>query len=314
MAFPGHKKICVRFYYSFVSLIIIYGNSFHCEFHFDDFPNIVDNPNVHLKSLSWENIKKSFYGTYYNQEKILRPFSFLTLALNYYVGGDNVFGYHVVNFAIHYVASVFLFLFIYNTLKLPLIRGEYEKSAYAIALLAVFLWATHPMQLTAVTYIVQRMASLAGMFYIMAMYFYLKARISDNRNKKIKFLTLCGIAALLAYASKQNAAMLPVSLFLYDLFLIQGVTKEKLRRNLRVMLVSVLIFVLAGVLYTDFPSLLNLYKERPFNLTERLLTEPRVILFYMTLLFYPVDSRLTLLHDIEISKTVFTPGPLSPVS
>ncbi|QTA92022.1 tetratricopeptide repeat protein [Desulfonema magnum] len=310
--FPEAKRYGFTFIILFVSLIIIYGNSFHCEFHFDDFPNIVDNPNIHLKSLSWENIRKTFYGTYYNQEKILRPFSFLTLAFNYYIGGHNVFGYHVVNFAIHYVASVFLFLFIYNTLKLPLIRGEYEKSAYATALLAVFIWATHPIQLTAVTYIVQRMASLAGVFYIMAMYFYLKGRICDNRNRKIKFLILCGVAALLACASKENAAMLPVSLFLYDLFLIQGVTKEKLKRNLRVMLVSVLIFVLAGVLYSDFSSLLNLYENRQFTFIERLLTEPRVILFYITLLFYPIDSRLTLLHDIEISKSVFVPWTTLP--
>ena len=116
---------------------------------------------------------------------MIRPLSYLTFALNYHIGGGNVFGFHVVNFAIHYLASIFLFLIIYNTLRLPLLNDRYEKNAYAIALLSVFFWATHPIQVTAVTLIVQRMASMAGMFYIMGMYFYLKGRTTSSTKKRI---------------------------------------------------------------------------------------------------------------------------------
>ena len=117
-------------------------------------------------------------------------FHILLLPLNYYFDGLNVFWYHVVNFFIHYVTSVFLFLFIYNTLKLPILEGRYERNAYSIALLSTLFWAINPVEVMAVTYIVQRMASMTAMFYIMAMYFYLKGRTGDTIMEERHFLCL----------------------------------------------------------------------------------------------------------------------------
>ncbi|MEA3428356.1 MAG: tetratricopeptide repeat protein, partial [Thermodesulfobacteriota bacterium] len=59
-------------------------------------------------------------------------------------------------------------------------------------------------------------------------------------------------------------------------------------------------------------SILSGYQYRPFTLAERLLTEPRLILFYISLLLYPVSSRLTLLHDVEVSTSLFTPWTTLP--
>jgi len=120
----------------FVVLIIIYGNSFHNEWHLDDYENIVNNPAVHLKSLSFNHIQKVFPGRLSGR---FLPLSLCTFALNYYFGGTSVFGYHVVNFFIHYIASLFLFLLIYRTLQLPGLNRQYQETAYPIALLCVFL-------------------------------------------------------------------------------------------------------------------------------------------------------------------------------
>ena len=60
-------------------------------------------------------------------------------------------------------------------------------------------------------------------------------------------------------------------------------------------------------MFYDFSSVLKEYDFRPFTMTERLLTQPRVILFYISLLFYPLTSRLTLIHDVEISKSLIDP-------
>ncbi len=310
--FPDTKRYAFVFIALFVALIIIYGNSFHCAWHFDDFTNIVKNENVHIKTLSWENIIKTFYVKGFEKKGVIRPLSYLTFALNYYIGGGNVFGFHVVNFAIHYMASIFLFLIIYNTLRLPLLNGRYKKNACAVALLSVFFWATHPIQVTAVTYIVQRMASMAGMFYIMAMYFYLKGRTEISTKKRIALFALCGIAAMLSFASKENAAMLPVSIFLYDLFLIQGLTSENVKKNLKIVILPLLIILVLGHFYVDLSTIFDEYKLRPFTLWDRILTEPRVILFYISLILYPINSRLTMLHDIEISGSLLTPWTTLP--
>ena len=299
----------------FIALIIIYSNSFNCQWHMDDFGNIFNNPNIQLESISGKNIQKSFYGRDNNKERLSRPLSYLSFALNYHIGGTDVFGFHVVNFAIHYIAAIFLFLLLCNTLRLPILKERYKTTAYPIALVSVFLWAIHTIQVSAVTYIVQRMASMAGMFYIMTMYLYLKARITNKPNKRIALFALCGIAAVCSFASKENAAMLPLSLLLYDLFLIQGATRDNIKKNIRIFILAAIIILVTGFYYFDLSSILSGlsgYQYRPFTLAERLLTEPRVILFYISLLLYPVSSRLTLLHDVEVSTSLFTPWTTLP--
>lgn len=294
----------------FLFLIVIYGNSFHGAWQFDDTPNIVENRNIFLKTLARADIAKTLYEP--GKDSIGRPLSYLSFALNYYVGGLNVVGYHIVNFGIHFLASLFLFLFIYNTLKLPGLRERYGSASYGIALLATVFWATSPVQTTAVTYIVQRMASLAGLLYIMALYFYLKGRMTDRPWRRICFWGLCALSALLSFAAKENAVMLPVSIWLFDLILIQGVTRTSIKKNVKV-LIPVLLAVLAiGLLYTDLSTLFDGYRNRPFTLTERLLTEPRVIIWYITLLLYPVSSRLALIHDIELSHSLLSPWDTLP--
>lgn len=308
--FPEGKKYAFTFITLFVALITIYGNSFHCQWQFDDYPNILDNKNVHLELFSWKDIQKTIYGMDIYHGQMNRPLSYLTFALNYLFGSTNVFGYHLVNFTIHYLAAIFLFLFIYNTLQLPVLNARYKKTAYGIAILSVFFWTTHPIQVTVVTYIVQRMASMAGMFYIMAMYFYLKGRTENETGKRIGYFIVCGVAAIFSFASKENAAILPMSLLLYDFFLIQGL--NHLKRNLMIAVCLLLITFFIALFFVDISVILEGYKDRPFTLFERLLTEPRIILFYLTLLFYPTSFRLTLLHDIEISSSLFNPWSTFP--
>jgi len=304
--FSNWKKYTFAFLSLFVCLIIIYGNSFHCDWQFDDSPNILENRDVHLKTLSWTDIKKAFHFT--PVQGLPRPVAYLSFGLNYYSGGLDVFGYHVVNFTIHCLATAFLFLFIFNTLKLPLLRDKYGRIAYPVALLATFLWATNPLQVNAVTYIVQRMTSMAGMAYMMSMYFYLKGRTAVNERWGILFFLLSALSALLSFGSKENAAMLPVSLLFYDLFFLQGITRKNVIKNLIILTIPGLLLVTLGALYLKFSHMIFLnYSPWTFTLTERLLTEPRVIMYYISLLLYPVSSRLTMDHDIDISHSILDP-------
>ncbi|PKN89193.1 MAG: hypothetical protein CVU51_01405 [Deltaproteobacteria bacterium HGW-Deltaproteobacteria-1] len=309
--FPDRDKYAFTFISLFIVLLSVYSNSFHGDWHFDDFANIVLNPHIQIQSLSFSEIKQSFTGIY--QDRLLRPFSYLSFALNYYCGGMNVFGFHVVNFIIHYLTAVFLFLFIHNTLKLPLIHEKYALIAYPVALLATFFWALNPVHVTSITYIVQRMSSMVGLFYIMSMYFYLKARTTEKTGSSICYFVACAVAALVAVLTKENAAMLPVSIFLFDLFLIQGLTKNNIIKSVKILILPLLLIAILGFVYTGgFSNILDGYAGRNFTLAQRLLTEPRVILFYLSLLFYPIGSRLSFLYDIEVSHSLIQPWPTLP--
>ena len=308
--FPNSKKYAFTFISLFIILIAIYSNSFYGEWHFDDFANIVDNPYIQIKSLSWPEIKHSIYGL--EQKRPSRPLSYLSFASNYYFHGKDVFGYHVVNFIIHFLASVFLFLFIYNTLKLPRLKNQYESIAYPIAIIATFFWAIHPVWVTSVTYIVQRMASMAGLFYIASMYFYLKARTNSKLKYSLILFTISLLSGLASLLTKENAVMLPVSILLFDLFLIAGINRQNVIKYANIALLPFIIILLAGIIYVDFSNLINDFKIRDFTMTERLLTQPRVILFYLSLLFYPIGSRLTLLYDVDFSRSLFQPWTTIP--
>lgn len=307
-SFSDWSKIAFAFIALLILILVIYGNSLDGSWIFDDEPGIVLNKYVHLKSLTWDNIQKTFYGI--DQKKITRPIAYFTFGINYYFGQLNPFGYHIVNLIIHFCSSIFLFLFIYRTLNLPRLKAEYASSSYAVALLATFFWAANPVQVTAVTYIVQRMASMAGMFYVMSLYFYLRGRTDETVWKKTFFLILCALSAVLAIGTKENAILLPVSLYLYDLLLIRGISRESLLRGIKVFILPALIAAsVILIFFIDLSSLLRLgdYAIRPFSMYERLLTETRVIIFYISLLLYPVSSRLMLNHDFIISRSILDP-------
>jgi tetratricopeptide (TPR) repeat protein len=314
---PDSKKFIFIFTTLLVVLFIIYSNSFNGDWHFDDFSNIINNPCVQMKSFSWLEIAHCQLNS--DQKILWRPLAILSFALNYKLGGMDVFGFHVVNFIIHYLAAVFLFLFIYSTLKLPLLRAKYCLIAYPVALLATFFWALNPIHTTCVTYIVQRYTSMVGLFYIMSMYFYLKARTSEKPTYSISFFVLCFTTASAALFTKENAVMLPVSILLFDLFLIQGVTKENIKKSIKIsifpfLLILIMVFIYTGGLsnFFGFSNILAGYKIRGFSITQKLLTEPRVIIFYLSLLFYPISSRLTFLYDVEISRSLLQPWTTIP--
>ena len=307
---------CRRNIFAFVSLLLLivitYSNTFDASWHFDDENNILNNKPLHLTELNPQNIKKTFFADWNGSGKLYRPVACLSIALNYYFGGTGVYGYHLVNLVIHLLSSIFLFVFVYQTLNLPVLEARYGPNSYFIALLSAVLWAINPVQTQAVTYVVQRMTSMAGLFCIMSMYFYLKGRSSAPKflsGAHYFFSVVCGI---LAIGSKENAVMLPMVILLYDLFLVQGVTRKNLKRYSFFLLIAIFIslalaLLLAGPSIFNPKSLISGYQNRGFTLPERLLTEPRVVLFYVSLLLYPMPDRLCLEHGITLSTSLTTP-------
>jgi protein O-mannosyl-transferase len=307
---------CRRNIFAFVSLLLLilitYSNTFDTSWHFDDENNILNNKPLHLTELSLPNIQKTFFANWNGSEKLYRPVACLSFALNYYFGGTGVYGYHLINLIIHFLSAIFLFLFVYHTLNLPILKARYGPNSYFIALLSAVLWAINPVQTQAVTYVVQRMTSMAGLFCIMAMYFYLKGRTSAPKLLSGAHYFFCVVCGILALGSKENAVMLPMVILLYDLFLVQGVTRKNLKRYSFFLLIAIFIslalaLLMAGPSIFNPKSLISGYQNRGFSLSERLLTEPRVILFYVSLLLYPMPDRLCLEHGITLSTSLTTP-------
>ncbi|MCI5116823.1 MAG: hypothetical protein D3913_02445, partial [Candidatus Electrothrix sp. LOE1_4_5] len=223
-----------------------------------------------------------------------------------------------VNISIHIITAFVLFLVLLQIIRLTGATKKDEAKNYFIALLGAALWATAPIQTQAVTYIVQRMASLATMFTILSIYSYLKAR---TEGKYIRWVVLCILFFLAGIGSKENAVMLPVSLLLLEFsFFRHHISKQKIGW----IVITSSVALLVGLLATHFllgKNLLNIfdpsrlidrYESRSFTLNERILTEPRIILMYLSQIFIPLVSQLSLVHDIQVSISLFTPWTTFP--
>lgn len=301
-----YKRNLLAFAGLLCCLLICYANSFHTAWQYDDFDNIIHNANVHMDEFSWTQIARALSAGL-DFQTISRPLAYLSFALNYRFGQTEVYGYHAVNFTIHWLAAIFLFLFVRDTLNLPIFNGRYEKSAVSVAWLSTLFWAVHPIQVTAVTYIVQRMASLTGLFYILSMYLYLVGRRSQSHRRRTAALVLCALSTLCALLTKENAVLVGFAILLFDIILIQGASKQSIRRGLLLAVGVVIIIGAIGLLYTDPRTLLEPYANRPFSMVERLLSQPRVLFLYLSLLIVPMTSRMTIIHDIEISHSILDP-------
>ena len=300
---------------SFIILLLVcYSNSFRASWHYDDFTNIVSNAKVHMTELSSNQIKGALSGGW-DYQIISRPLAYLSFALNHRIDGLNVLGYHVFNWVVHLLTTLFLFLFIRDTLKLPILEHRYAHRAAAIAWLATALWACHPIQVTAVTYIVQRMTSMAGLFYVLAMFCYLHGRCADRPWPRTRAFMLCAFFAACALLTKENAVMIPYSLLLYEFLFFQKIDRYSIRKHVMIALIlSAGIFFLS-MLYTNPFRLLAPFENRPFTIVERLLTQPRVLFIYLSIIAVPMTARLSLFHDLDISHSLIEPWTtLSAVS
>ena len=312
----------IAFIFLFFLILPVYSNTFHASWQFDDKPNIVNNSRLHIEDLMPATLWKTFFAKPGTDEKLYRPLPCLTFAINWYFGEDNTIGYHAVNIIIHVLNTLFLYITILNLFSTPTIKKKYQElDPHFIALLSAALWAINPIQTQAVTYIVQRMASMAAMFYLLGIYFYLKGRLIDEKYKQTLFFTACLISYICALGSKENAVMLPLSLLLIEIifFGTPGLLKIK-RKALWVALASllVIIFVFFGALFLKKNDSFSLFfislssKIRPFSIYERLITEPRIVIYYLTQIFYPVPNRLSIEHDIAVSTSLINPWTTLP--
>ena len=313
-----------------ILLLIIYGNTFHGSWQLDDEANITDNSGLRIDDLTFESLWGSFVANQGKEKTLWRPLPCITFALNWYMGKDDPFGYHVVNLAVHILTSWILYLLVFQLISVPMSKAATESGKKSsgnifsepesVALLASILWAANPIQTQAVTYIVQRMAIMAAFFYFLGMYVYVKARISRSLIRRASFAGLCLLCYLGGIGSKENAIVLPVSLLLVEWIFFQKARLGIFSRPKALIIALALFFVSLLAVFSTFyfsngrvfDFLLNGYDLRSFTLLERVLTQPRIVLEYLSLIFLPLPERFSIVHDVTLSSSLFYPWTTLP--
>ncbi|MCL4455822.1 MAG: tetratricopeptide repeat protein [Nitrospirae bacterium] len=333
-------------YQSAVQILIIifigffsYSNTLNAPFEFDDEVNIVNNTVIRdfnffkepalVRSSTIANNVKYFFHTRY--------IAYLSFAINYRLHGLDVFGYHVVNIAIHIINAMLVYWFIILSFKTPFFRGSMfapdsvssDNRNYAgmIAFFSSIIFVAHPIQTQAVTYIVQRFTSMAAMFYLFSLVFYIESRLitingqqsavssqgKEQKTKHIKFKKwscYCAsiIAAALAMKTKEISFTLPLIIVVYEFLFFDGKIK---RRLLYLVPILLTISIIPLSLLTSNPlgtqNIEDAFKiaspKNSISAWDYLITQFRVIVTYIRLMFPPVVQNLD--YDYPVYRSFF---------
>jgi tetratricopeptide (TPR) repeat protein len=265
--------------------LIAYSNSFTAAFQYDDALHILRNEAL----IDLTNVSRIYY---YCPARFL---TYLTLAINYKIGKFDPISYHTFNFFIHYIAALFLYFLFLEIWKTPALQNvDLRFSSRIGALLASGIFLLHPLQTESVTYVIQRAESMAGMFYLATLLFYVKARKAQTRNSLFTYSILAGLGALGAAFSKETAVTLPVMIVVFELFFfntsIKGLLQNKLFLFLLVPAVLIIAPKLKILIQTDF-----FWDPGPgmtFSREQYILTQLSVLITYLRLFFWPANQNV----------------------
>lgn len=301
-----------RLHLLLISVIALcaYSNTYHVPFLFDDEGSIQLNANVH----GLRNFINGGYNFLPN-----RVVGYFTFALNYHLGKLNVVGYHAVNILIHISSSLLVYCLVRLTFLTPEIKYAFNKRQIGIfALTIALLFVSHPIQTQAVTYIVQRVASLASLFYLAAIICYVKWRFhEDISDSFLKIFTspwyaLSLISIILAMKTKEIAFTLPLMIILYE-YSFFGLPGRKLLIKTTPLLLTITIipytvYSTINPLIQSGGTLLSDVNTPAYNIVrvtrwEYFYTQFCVICTYLRLLILPVNQNLD--YDYPISRNLF---------
>lgn len=298
----------------FVALVVAIVSSvvllpgLHGGFFLDDMQNIVQNSSLHLVEI--KNIDDLLYAAYsFEPGGGTRALVMLSFALDIWCSGLNPVAFKITNIIIHALTSVSLLFFFRRLLQLA---GWTPKEVGLSAPILALAWAVHPLQISSVLYIVQRMQTLSTLFVVLSLlsYLHLRRRQIDGKEGRVYgFLVI--LFSLLAFACKEDAVLIPIYLMVLELTILHfSAQSAVLHKWLRYGFTA--FFVGGGVVYFLFvvPHYWHSdsYPGRDFSSAERLMTQSRVLLMYIGQILIPAPSLLPFNYDdLAVSRSLWEP-------
>lgn len=292
-----------------------YSNTFTSPPFLDDFHSFIAEKSMYIDKLSLSNILALFHTKF----GLTRSIPVITFALNHKLGNSNLIYFHLVNIVIHVLAFLSAYF-----LARQVISVENKRRPGAISdtlagwlpICIAALWALNPVQTNAVTYLVQRMASLQALFYFLAIGCYCKARMCspEQVRKAAAWFVGCALATLGSLLSKENSFILPVTFALTEVWFFESALIKKTWQRFRTagwkLWLPVIIFGAVFAIYAFdnlYSRIVSGYANRSFTMSERLLTESRIVIWYISLLLWPDPGRMSMEHYVDISTSLFSP-------
>jgi len=268
-----------------VLTLAAYSNSFHGEYHFDDYHQIRMNP--YIRDIG--NIPRYFTDagivSFNVGFRLYRPMTLSSFALNYAFSGYDTFGFHVFNFAVHFLNSLLVYLVVSGLLRL-----SSHGKPFPAALFASLVFALHPIQTGAVDYITGRSALLVTFFYLLAFYCFMHFRTEGGKSR-YAWGALVPLLYLMGLLSKEMAVSLPAVMLTYDLIFTRPGDPARGRAGTW-LYYAAFAAVLAFYLYLKKTLQVTFTEQQgAVRVIDYLSTELRILLMYARLLVFPVNQN-----------------------
>lgn len=275
--------------------LLVYAAGLRGPFLLDDLPNFsVIASWLEGRSSTGDAIWGTGSGLFH------RPVSMLTFTLDAAVAGLRPGHMKLINLILHCANGLLVYLLLMRLFH----RKEWTGLQAAwIGAFGAALWLLHPLQLSTVLYVVQRMAQLSTLFVLLGLWLYVRTRqrMSEGQiehNQLLRSALLWCLFLLLGTFSKENAVVLPMLCLAYE-----AVFRAQLEHRHK----TVLIFnVLFGVLPVVFGVVLIVllperflagYDARYFDVWQRLWTQSAVLVDYLAQMLWPQTARMGLYFD-----------------
>lgn len=294
-----------------ILVVLLYWPGLSGGFFFDDSANFLEPVEIRIKDLSRGALLGAWESG--NAGPLGRPISMVSFALNHYFVGFVPFYFKLTNVVIHLLNGLLAYLLVHLVARAMGQSSRFQGVGRMAALMLALAWAIHPIQMTSVLYVVQRMTSLSSMFMLIGLVLHIWARqLRPFDRRGLSALIAAWIIAFpLALLSKETGVLFVGYVFAYELIIHRQFNKGFDRPAIW-LLTSLSVGGVALLVYVSLFSsgLLAGYEERAFSLSERLITEARIVWNYLGMIFIPLLTDFSLYHDdFEISK-----GLLQPVS
>lgn len=282
---------------------VAYSNALGGAFVFDDTKHVRDNPLI-------RDLGNYLWGDAGRRGMPSRWVGYLTFALNYRAGGLAVGGYHAVNVAIHALNAALVYVLVVLTFRTTRVRASsLAPAAPAVAVLSAALFVTHPIQTQAVAYVVQRLTSLAALFYLSAVTLYAAWRLRLERGAAgrggIALYAGALACALLAMRTKEIAFTLPFAIVLYELAFF-----DRARRPWRALLpfvatAAIIPLTLLGGAHGPAAISEATRVQTSIGRLQYVTTEIAVVVTYLSLLLLPVGQNVD--YDYPLYTSLLQP-------
>lgn len=287
-----------------LAVAVVYWPGLSGDFVFDDHPNIVGNPALRIFDGSLASLLEASGAGL--SSSLGRPLSLATFAANLHFWGDAPFSFKLVNLLIHLANGLLVYVLIMQLW--PRLRGD-SRQRGAAAFWVTAVWLLHPINLTPVLFVVQRMTSLSAFFTLAALVLYLHGRLTDGRWRRMTMavgLMICWPAGILA---KETAVVLPLYILLCE-WLVLGSFGRLAPRARHVGLAVLAAAFIAGlvILAANWSFIESTYRVRDFTIAQRLMTEARVLWLYVEQILLPWPELFGLHHDdFPVSQSLSAP-------